>query len=421
MSQYLKILKDLLRYAEHENYCGYNKHDGLNSRLLETLSFDNKYLRLIFIQGVMRAPVNLRPWLRVRKTINAKGMSLWALAYANMFQLTQEEEYLRKALLCLDWLKTNSSKNGYSGFCWGYPYPWQDVGFFAPTHMPNCVVSCFVGRAFMKIYRETRNAEFLDIARSTCDFLLNDLTRIYEDDTMLCLSYAPVPMDWVVMDTSALAGTLIAEVSAATGEDNLAQDAFRLLNYVVSKKTDYGAWFYSHPPERSHIKHDNYHTGYIVDAILDYSLATGNTRFMDSYWQGLEYYKTHLFLENGAPKWMNDKIYPFDIHGSAQGIISFSKAARIISSDQAAGRGRGAPGHKTGHAPFPIPGGTLHYAQDARKICDWAITNLHDNGNPFFYYQKTRLYTKKFTLMRWCNAWMARALSEFLLGHKEAS
>jgi hypothetical protein len=32
-----------------------------------------------------------------------------------------------------------------------------------------------------------------------------------------------------------------------------------------------------------------------------------------------------------------------------------------------------------------------------------------------FYYQQTRFYTKKFTFLRWCNAWMCRALASHLL------
>ena len=31
----------------------------------------------------------------------------------------------------LDWLLHNSAP-GFPSPCWGYPYPWQDVGFFAP-------------------------------------------------------------------------------------------------------------------------------------------------------------------------------------------------------------------------------------------------------------------------------------------------
>jgi len=35
-----------------------------------------------------------------------------------------------------------------------------------------------------------------------------------------------------------------------------------------------------------------------------------------------------------------------------------------------------------------------------------------------FYYQKNKFYTKRFTLMRWCQAWMAYAMSEYLVGIK---
>ena len=55
------------------------------------------------------------------------------------------------------------------------------------------------------------------------------------------------------------------------------------MRYVVSKQTDEGAWFYAEPPSASHITHDNYHTGFILDAILNYGLAAGSDEFDDSY------------------------------------------------------------------------------------------------------------------------------------------
>ena len=55
--------------------------------------------------------------------------------------------------------------------------------------------------------------------------------------------------------------------------DRVARRGGRLVRYVVSKQTDEGAWFYAEPPSASHITHDNYHTGFILDAILVYGLA----------------------------------------------------------------------------------------------------------------------------------------------------
>lgn len=388
LEKYFDIVDVLCSNAKKDSYLGYNKHDGLNSRFLRTVTKPHKFLRIAAIQFVMRMPINLRPFFCVKKSINAKGIALWAISNLNLYKSTNEDKYLKEAEECLDWLlKNNSQGDTYSGICWGYPYPWQDAGFYAPKGMPNCVVSCFVGRAFLMAYEITQKEEYLSTVKSLCDFFLNDLTKIQDTEDMLCLSYAPVEMDWVVMDTSILAAVVIAKTGKLLNDENLLKTSYRLVNYVVDKKTDYHAWFYSHPPERSHITHDNYHTGYIVDAIADYTEITGDKQFWNAYELGLKYYKENLFEKDGAPRWMNHKQYPYDIHGCAQGIISFSKAAKY----------------------WP------EYQELANKCADWAIKNMYYEKEQRFFYQKRTLYTTKFTLLRWCNAWMARALSELTI------
>lgn len=386
---HLGVCRAVLGYAEARHYRGYNKHDALNSPLLRTLTLRNKWLRILATQLVTRAPVNVRPLLGVHPTVNAKGLSLFARSYLSLHELDAPADgldtgWLAKAEACLDWLTEHSGRaHGYSGDCWGYPYDWQDLGFFAHADMPNCVVTCFVARAFVHAYHVTGKRAYLDTARSACDFLLRDLTVLHDSTDMLAISYAPVDMGWVVMDTSALAGAVIAQVAAAIGEGALQGQARRLLAYVLDKQTDYGAWYYSHPATDSNITHDNYHTGFILDAILEYRDATGEDEVMAHYHRGLSFYAERLFLLNGAPKWMHDRVLPHDVHGAAQGIITFSQAARFRSG----------------------------YGRFARKIADWAITNLYDPDAGRFYYQVGRWRTKRFTLMRWCNAWMARALT----------
>ena len=100
----------------------------------------------------------------------------------------------------------------------------------------------------------------------------------------------------------------------------------------------------------------------------------------------LNYYQKHLFTNEGAPRNRDNREYPYDIHGAAQGIITFAKMSRM----------------------------NPEYIEFADKIYNWTIQNLY-SGKGYFYYQKTRLYTKKFNLMRWCNAWMLYAMGELLL------
>ena len=101
--------------------------------------------------------------------------------------------------------------------------------------------------------------------------------------------------------------------------------------------------------------------------------------------------RDHLFLPDGAPKWMSHKVYPFDVHSAAQGIVTFVKAA-------------------LGFDPS--------YLKQAQQVAAWAIENMQSPAG-FFYYQKGRFWTKRYTLMRWCNAWMAYALSSLLLAQQK--
>jgi hypothetical protein len=88
---------------------------------------------------------------------------------------------------------------------------------------------------------------------------------------------------------------------------------------------------------------------------------------------------------------MNDRKYPHDVHGSAQGIITFKKAAR--------------------HDKTFLP--------QAAKIADWTILHLYRRKSQDFAYRQGRWMMWDYSLMRWCNAWMARALAELLDDNQE--
>lgn len=380
------ILVNLLTISKQHEYEGYNKHDGLLSPVLSFFMSNSKLLRLIAIQLVMRFPFNIRPLLLVPRTRNPKGIGLFAHAYLNSYQLTNRVESLDETERLLKWLKKNASHE-WGGTSWGYQYPWQDVGFFAPSHFPNRVVTCWIGYSFFKAWQITKDTRYLDTCKKICTFLRDAPNRIIDTDDELCFSYVPDrSVTWAVMDVSALVGKMFALTGMATDDASLLSDAKRCMSYIINRQTDYGAWHYTDPPKESHITHDNYHSGIILDCINDYMITTKSDVYRDSYKKGLEYFAKNLFLSNGAPKWMNNKVYPFDIHGASQGIITFSKASQKIPQ----------------------------YLELAKKILIWTKANLYSKKTKQFWYQKEQLFTKRFTLMRWCNAWMAFALTTYL-------
>lgn len=411
---YVDVIERVFAWSKARNYAGHSKHDALNSPLLSALTFNNRFLRFLAIQSVMRFPVNIRPLLGVPRLRNPKGIGLFAHAYLDLAEYVRTIEApsvctadycIQEAERLLVWLREYPpcplppGSRVLQGRGWGYHYDWQDVGFLQKKDFPNRVVSCWIGFAFVRAYEVIGDAAYLDVAKEIVAFLLNNPKRLVDEKEQLCLSYVPLEeIDWAVMDVSALCAALCARVAFHDeSEHRLLGDAKRLIHFVVDKQTDYGAWFYTWPARDSHIKHDNYHTGIILDCLADYMRYSRDHAYEAAYGRGLNYYREHLFLDTGAPKWMNDKRCPHNIHGAAAGILAFTRAARYYSLEASARDGKQAEA----------------YGIFAQRIMHWTLKHLyHPSG--YFYYQKGRVWTKKFCLMRWCNAWMCRALAQWL-------
>ena len=374
------VLEAVFAWSRAQDYRGHDKHDGLNSPVLKALLGWGRWPRLLAIQGVMRLPVNLRPLLMIPKIYNPKGLGLFARALLNLHREGGQAEHLDEAKRLLSLLNELRAAGRWSGACWGYHYDWQDAGFFAPSGTPNAVVTSFVCEAFLEGYRLTRNAEYLDTVASASGFFLRDLTVLKNTPDELCLGYMPVPMRVRVMDVSALIASVLSQYAVLSGDNSHSGHAKRLMNYVTRQQTDYGAWWYTDPPRDSHIRHDNYHTGFILDALHRYMTAAGDPEFQRSYENGLCFYAKELFNSDGSPRWMSDKDYPHDIHGAAQGIVTFSRHMK-------------------------------EWPELALKIAGWSLERMYD-AEGRFYYQETRWGRKRFTYLRWCNAWMALGLSE---------
>ena len=381
---YLDACLRALRWAEARNYTGYSKFDALNSPLLKWLAGDRRLLRAGFIYLVSRAPFNIRPLLGVQKRQNPKGLALFARSYFNVYRLTGEAVYLDKGLALLEKLLELSQVAHYAGHCWGYDYDWETGMFFVPQYEPNSVVTVFVAQSFLSAYELTGNPEFLSVAASSTQFLRQNLNVTLAEQSMKSYSYTPFDR-WTAINVNALIAALFASVFAVTDEQVLADETTALLNFLLDRQTDYGAWHHTDPPQASHLTHDNYHTGFVLDSLLCIFKVFGDDRVRHAYERGLDFYANHLFLETGAPKWLYNRTYPHDIHGCAQGILTFTLAASVKPT----------------------------WLTKAECIADWTLHHMWcPTGR--FYYQKTRFFTKRFTLMCWCQAGMTYALSDLV-------
>jgi rhamnogalacturonyl hydrolase YesR len=385
---YLSIVSTVLQAAQKEQYSGYSKFDALNSPVLQKLSLDNKWMRILFTQLVKECPINLRPLFRVRKSRNPKGIALFVRAYLFLYLATNKKDFLDEAENLVTWLLENHS-NDSEFLSWGYNFVWQSPLFLQDVNEPNTVVTVFVGEALVHAFEITGKQRYLDAAVSVTLFLTRELPILYDSPTECAFAYVRRDVKAIVLNNQMMIGALLAKVAQYKGDAQLLETATKCVRFTVNKKTPYHCWYYTYPSEKSHIRHDNYHTGGILDGLLEYSEYSGNDEFLDTYWSGLEYYRLNLFGPRGEPYWMNDRKYPYDVHGSAQGIISFTKASRINPD----------------------------YLQPLISAASWAVSHLYRPDSRNFIYRKGKYYTWNYSLMRWCNGWMTRALAELVATH----
>lgn len=373
----LAQLRETLAYSRERDYTGWDLYDGESSRILRALPVDNKWLNLAFQQLPRRAPVNVRPLLLVEQRRNFLGGALFALANVGAYELTGERRYLADAEGLVEWL-LDSRSEGYAGFCGGHNHYVQGLSKRTHPDTPGIVGTSYAVKALLAA-DEHLDDDYREIALTAADFVFEDL----EYETVpegARIKYKPDdPVTNYTINANALGARLLIDLYDATGSDRHREGAREIFDYVAARQTEAGGWPYRDPPEASHLSMDNFHNGFVVESLLRYREVTESKRYADTLASATAFYES-LFEPDGAPRYDESSAYPRDVHSSAQGGIVFSM---LGEDDRAA------------------------------TVLRWAVEHLSD-GEGRFYHERRRLYTKRITLMRWCQAWMAYAFARYL-------
>jgi rhamnogalacturonyl hydrolase YesR len=372
----------LKNYCKSEAFKGYDPYDGLNSTLFQAIPLisKNRLARLAWIQLFKRSPLNLRVIAGVKKEYNPKALGLFLSGYCNLYKQDQEPEYLDKINFFSGQLSTLSNKS-YSGACWGYNFDWQAKAFFQPKNTPTVVATTFIGSALLDAYEITREDQLLKMASSACDFILKDLNRTYDVNGNFAFSYSPLDKT-VVFNASLLGSRLLARVYSFTHEKELLDPAKKSVVFCCDYQKNNGSWSYGTLDFHQWI--DNFHTGYNLECIADYMKFSDDHSFEKHLTKGFEYYIKTFFTDEGIPKYYSNSVYPIDIHSPAQMIITLTKLGKF---------------HE--------------YRNLAVKILNWTIDNMQSDEG-YFYYQINKYFSSRISYMRWAQAWMFYALSEYL-------
>jgi rhamnogalacturonyl hydrolase YesR len=382
----LESLAKLERYCKQEEFKGWDPYDGLNSLLFQAIPIisKNRFVRLVWIQGFKRSPINFRKIAGVRKDYNPKALGLFLSGYCNLYNTNSKQEYFDKISFFTSRIQ-ELDHNNWSGSCWGYNFDWQARAFFQPKNTPTVVATTFIGNALLDAYEITGDKKLLENARSACNFILKDLNRTYDEKGNFAFSYSPLDKS-VVFNASLLGSNLLARVYNFTRENELIKEAKKSVAYCCDHQNNNGSWSYGTLPFHQWI--DNFHTGYNLECIAAYMKFSEDDSYKGQLEKGYEYYINTFFTEEGISKYYSNSIYPIDIHSSAQLVVTLVKLNKFTDQKVL-----------------------------VDKVLNWTIENMQSKKG-YFYYQVNQYFSSKIPYMRWGQAWMFYALSTYLKADK---
>ncbi|SHN02866.1 hypothetical protein SAMN04488057_105309 [Cyclobacterium lianum] len=372
--QFFDAFSTLEKFCEAEGFKGYDPYDSLNSTFFQRLPLvsDSRIAKLAWTQFFKRAPFNLRPLVGVPKEYNPKALGLFLSGYCNLYRIDPDQKFAEKIYFFGDKILELQSA-GWSGSCWGYNFDWQARAFFQPRFTPTVVATTFVACSLLDAFDITKNQSYFDAARSACDFILQDLYRTYDENGDFSFSYSPLDKS-VVFNASLLGARLLSRVYHHTREQNLYEEAKKAVAFACKYQQENGAWSYGTLPFHQWI--DNFHTGYNLECLSDFSRYTGDISFENYAERGFDYYISTFFTEKGVPKYYNNSTYPIDIHAPTQLVITLDKMGKFGQ-----------------------------YNELAEKVLKWTVENMQSSRG-YFYYQINKYFTSKIPYMRWAQAWM---------------
>jgi hypothetical protein len=266
---------------------------------------------------------------------------------------------------------------GFREPCWGYHFDVQTRVFFYPAGSPNTIATTFGGMALLDAYEVTGENRLLALATGAGEFFLHQVPQT-EDVDGAFFGYL-VNDRTPIHNASCLVCALLSRL-ASTHRDDMRVAAEAGLRWTVTRQRPDGSWPYGERRDLYWI--DNFHTGYVLDALMHCADAGVDVDDGAALERGLAYYRRTLFLEDGTPKYRPNSLYPIDAQCVAQAIHTMALAQK---RDPA-------------------------YGEFAWTVFDFARRRMQ-RGDGSYLFQRRRWWANRAPHIRWMAAPMLQALT----------
>ena len=337
-------------------------------------------------------PMLLREKMKIPKKRIAKGLGLLMGSWAVLYQVFGKEQYLEEAKRLADWLLAKPSP-GYDELCWGYPFDWQSV-ILIPKNTPSAVVSTAVGDGLWQLFQVTRDERYLDACASICRFICKHLNRDDMGEKGVCFSYTPID-DYHVHNANLFCGEFLARVGRELENEEWLKLAERVVDYAISEQNPDGSIYYWGRVQRHfspNKKVDHYHTGFELRCLTGLYQHLGLEKILRCRDLYLNFYRKNFVLKGGFPNLAPASGFPVDIHAAAEAVLLNS----TLSVEN--------------QREFIV----------AEHALRWTVDNMQTAEGWFGY----KLYPDMLVeapYLRWGQAWMLRAYSEYFAARQTLS
>ena len=359
-------------WGERRDWRGWDPYDGLNSPLAPVLTLGTRTGRRVLTQTVKLAPVQIRPLLGIRPAHNAKAIGLVASGYARLWAAAGDEAARAQARRWLDWLSAHPAPTA-EGRAWGYHFPVQTRVFRYERGAPNAIATSFVCQALLDgvelAGEDERGAEVEAAVAYTRGHLRHGAHFTYLEGEQE-----------LVHNANLLVCGVLARAARVLGRGDLLGDVRAALEPTLAAQRPDGSWPYA----ASHGWVDNFHTGYVLEALAEVVRSLPEVR--DALHRGVDYWRDALFLPDGRPKYYAQRTWPMDAHCYATAIDTWVALA--------------------GEREEALP--------RAERLAEVLVEDLLAPSG-YVYFQRRRRYTNRVALVRWSTAPSFKALAGLLL------
>ncbi|HET6999120.1 MAG TPA: glycosyltransferase [Solirubrobacterales bacterium] len=362
-------------YGNRSGWAGTDPYDGQNATRFVAPLRRSTLGRRVLTQVVKRSPLDLRPLLGIAPTRNATTVAWAVSAYARGSFLPDELQ--RDRLEAAADLLISLRLPDHEDPCWSYPFAIQTRVLNYPSTDPNTIATSFAGMALLDAFEATGDEWFLAQARGVGRFFARNVPQT-EDAPGARFGY-------LVGDSSPIhnSNTHVCALLARLvehGDEHYREAIQAGLTWTIERQRPDGSWPYGERADLEWV--DNFHSGYVLDALRTCADAGVDERAAAAWQRGLDYWRANLFGADGTPKYFSDETYPIDNQCAAQGIQTLAIASA--------------------HDPSCL--------DQARRVFDWTLANMR-RPDGLFYFQRRRHWINRTPHIRWAETCMFLALA----------